>query len=72
MTALESIVEELKTLPSSKLEEAAGFIHSLKTLSIKERKATLQRLRGTMSNEDAAEMTRIIEEGCEQIDKGAW
>ena len=72
MTALESIVEGLKSLPSGKLEEAASFIHTLKARNTEERKINLKRLRGSLSDEDASELTRIIEDGCEQVDENGW
>lgn len=72
MTALESIIEELKTLPNGKLEEAASYIHILKSRSADEHKVTLKRLRGSLSDQDASELTQIIEEGCEKVDENGW
>jgi hypothetical protein len=34
--------------------------------------AALLRFAGTMSPEDAAEMARVIEEGCEGVDLSGW
>ena len=72
MSTLETIVEELRTLPPPKLAEAAGFIHHLKETSRAERLAALERSAGILSAEDGAELERIIEEGCEKIDARDW
>lgn len=65
---LEEIVEELKTLPPERLERAANYIHRLHSASRQERKVALKRAAGSLTNEEADELARIIEEGCEQID----
>jgi len=69
---LEAIVEDLKSLPPAKLEAAADFIHRLKHISDRERQAALTRTSGALSAEEADEMNRIIEEGCEKIDDSSW
>jgi hypothetical protein len=72
MSALEAVVEELKVLPPSQLAQAADFIHRLKTISQSERQTILDRTFGSLTEEEAAEMERAIEEGCEQIDERDW
>jgi DNA-directed RNA polymerase subunit F len=72
MAKLQDIVEELKTLPPEGLERVAEYIHGLHANNQKERKALLRRAAGTLSNEEADELARIIEEGCEQIDERDW
>ena len=72
MSLLEAIVEELKALPPSQLARAADFIHRLKVISQAERQAILDRTFGSLAEEEAAEMERAIEEGCEQIDEREW
>ena len=67
MSPLETIVEELKALPPSQLAQAADFIHRLKTVTQAERQAILERTFGSLTEEEAAEMERVIEEGCERI-----
>ena len=67
MVKLEDIIEELKTLPPERLEKAADYIHRLNFASQQERKAALQRTAGSLTNEEADELDRIIEEGCEQV-----
>lgn len=72
MSTLEMIVEELKTLPPSKLEEAATFIHRLREVSREDRLASLRLSASILSEADGAELERIIEENCERIDPREW
>jgi len=72
MAKLQDIVEELKTLPPERLERAAEYIHRLNFASRQERKAALKRTAGSLTNEEADELARIIEEGCEQVDERDW
>jgi hypothetical protein len=72
MSTLEMIVEELKTLPPPKLEEAASYIHRLRETTREERLAALERSTKILSDEDGAELERIIEEKCERIDPREW
>ena len=68
MSALESVTEELKSLPAAEFEEAAKFIHSLKESAKIRKKAILERTFGSTRTEDAERLAKDIEEGCEQID----
>ncbi len=72
MTRLETIVEDLKLLPSDKLELVGDFIRRLKPISQEEREAILARVFGGLSREDADAMVKAIEEGCERIDEQGW
>lgn len=72
MSTLEIIVEELKTLPPPKLEEAAGLIHGLREVARAERLAALERSAGILSDEEGAALERVIEEGCGKIDARDW
>lgn len=72
MSILEVIVEELKTLSPTKLEEAAALIHGLREKSHSERLAALRRSASILSAADGAELERAIEEGCEKIDARDW
>ena len=72
VSRLESIVEELKTLPPARLEAAADFVHRLKRISEEERQALLAQTCGSLSEEDADAMEKAIEEGCEQINEHGW
>ena len=72
MSTLETIVEDLKSLPPPKLQMAADFIQRLKGISQEERQAALARTFGCLSPEEADELERVIEEGCEQINEHGW
>jgi hypothetical protein len=72
MSSLEVIVKELKTLPPSQLAQAADFIHRLRTVTQAERQAILDRTFGSLTEEEASEMERVIEQGCEQIGEWEW
>ncbi len=72
MSTLETIVEELRTLPPPKLEEAASYIHGLREATRAERLAALERSAGILTDAEGAELERVIEEGCEKIDARDW
>lgn len=72
MGNLESILEDLKTLPPNRLEIAADYIHRLRTISDAERAAIIDRTAGSLSAEEGDELARIIKEDCEQVDERDW
>ncbi len=72
VSPLENIVEDLKSLPPPKLQMAADFIQRLKGIGQAERQAILGRTAGCLSPEEADELERVIEEGCEQINEHGW
>ena len=72
VSPLENIVEDLKTLPPARLEVAADFVHRLKRISEEERQAILIRTAGVLSPEEADELERAIEDGCESVDEHGW
>jgi len=72
VSRLEAIVEDLKSLPPAKLEAAADYVHRLKRISEEERRAILVRTAGALSAEEADELSKAIEEGCESIDESGW
>ena len=72
VSALQNIVDELKSLPPASLEVAADFVHRLKQISDEERRVILARTAGALSPEEADELNRVIEEGCENIDERGW
>ena len=72
VSPLENIVEDLKSLPPARLEVAADFVQRLKRISQEERQAILTRTAGALSPEEADELDRVIEEGCEKIDEHGW
>jgi len=72
VSPLENIVEDLKSLPPPKLKMAADYIQRLKDTSQEERQAALARTFGCLSPEEADQMEKVIEEGCEQINEHGW
>ncbi|MGH8019303.1 MAG: hypothetical protein ACREIA_13625 [Opitutaceae bacterium] len=72
MSTLEMILEELRTLPPPKLEEAASYIHRLKEAARTERLLALERTAGAWSGPEGAAIEKAIEEGCERIDPRDW
>lgn len=72
MSKLDLILEELKALPAAKLAEAASYIHHLKASSALERRAALANTAGTLTVDEADELARIIEDGCERVDAHEW
>jgi hypothetical protein len=72
MSALETIVEDLKSLPDDKVDDAAWFVHALVVDSTKARAAMLKRTATALSPEDVDEMEKAIAETCEEVDDHAW
>ena len=69
---LETIVEDLKSLPPDSQEAVADFVRRLKPVSLAEREAALARTFGCLSPEEADEMEKVIEEGCEQVNEQGY
>jgi hypothetical protein len=72
VSKLETIVEDLKTLPPDRLDSAADYIRRLKMISSAERNAILDRTAGSLTPEEGDRLARNIEEGCEKIDERDW
>lgn len=72
MSTFELIVEDLKALPPTKLEEAASLIHGLREDTRARRREALRESASILSKADGEELERIIEENCERIDRGDW
>jgi hypothetical protein len=72
VTRLEAIVEDLKSLPPERLEMVATYVRHLKPISQEDRKAALDRTFGCLSPEEADQLERAIEEGCEQVNEHGW
>jgi hypothetical protein len=68
MSTLEIVVEELKSLPPARQQQAASFIHRLKKIAATEKQAALDAAFGCMSPEEADQFQHRINEGCERID----
>lgn len=72
MTTLEVIVEELKSLPTARLEEAASYVHQLKRKARTSRSAILEKLGSLFTPEEVDQMEKTINVGCEQINERSW
>jgi len=72
MSTIEMVVEDLKMLPPHILEQAAGYIHSLKSVQGVNRETLLSRTAGALSTEEADEWEKAISEDCEKIDARDW
>ena len=55
--------------PPERLEVVGDLVHRLKRISEEQRQAIFTRTAGAFSDEEADELERVIEEGCEQIDR---
>ncbi|MGA9625966.1 MAG: hypothetical protein WBQ65_15940, partial [Bryobacteraceae bacterium] len=64
--------EDLKLLPPEKPRMAADFVRRLKGTSEEDRQTAFARTSGCLSPEEADEMERVIEEGCEQVNEHGW
>ena len=72
MSTWELIVHDLERLSETQLKEAAGIIHQLSEKSREERLAALEKTSGCLSDAEAEEWLKAIEEGCEQVDPHEW
>ena len=66
------IVQELKALPTPKLEEVAAYVHRLRESNQSDRAAILRETAGSWSAEDADLIEKAIEENCETINARDW
>ena len=69
MIKLDAVIEDLKALPPANLERAADYIHRLKLITDRERFDIIDRTSGSLTDEEADELERIIANGCEQLDE---
>ena len=69
----QQIIQELNNLPLEMQIKVRDFAYALK-ISIPKGTAGKELLQfaGIMSKEEAKEIEKIIEEGCEQIDEESW
>ena len=68
MSALETIVEKLRHLTPDKLALASNYVDGLREVTQEDRLAALNATGGCLTTEEADELERAIEEGCERID----
>jgi hypothetical protein len=68
MTAQESIIADLESLPSTALQQVADYVHQLRGRAAIDRQHAFDASFGSMPKEDADAFDRSIEEGCEQVE----
>lgn len=71
MSALETAIKELKTLPPMQQDEAAQFIHSLKATSKARKQAIIEKTYGCLTPEEATEWETAIQD-CSQPNHEGW
>lgn len=68
-----TVIEAISSLTEAQQLEVISLAKKVKpVLTREERIAGWEKLRGTLSKEDAEEMMAIIEEGCGQINHASW
>ena len=72
MSALETVVAELKTLSPKKFAAAADYVHQLKESAAPARRLALERACGSLTADEADAMAAAINENCERIDASQW
>ncbi len=72
MSTLEIILEDLRSLPTPKLEEAADYIHRLRQASVADRVAILRETSGAIRPEEADAIEKAINEDCGEVDARDW
>ena len=68
MSAMETIVEDLKCLSNERVQEAVAFVHHLKESSVEQRRRAFRETFGCMTSQEADDFQRVIDEGCERIE----
>ena len=68
MTAQETIMAVLESLPSTALQSVADFVHQIRQSATADRQAAFEASFGCMTKDEADAFDRVIEEGCERIE----
>ena len=67
------LLKQIDQLPSNLQEQVLSFVKNLKSATPQGTPGReLLRFAGTISDEDAQDMMKAIEEGCERIDYNEW
>lgn len=67
------LIEDLNNLPFDSQKKVQEFAHALLlTQSRGKSGKEMMKFSGTFSNDDAGELKRIIESGCEKVDLNEW
>lgn len=68
MSSLELAVATLRSLPEAFQGQAVEFIHKLHAATREERREALRKTAGCLTDEEADNMKRAIEESFERVD----
>ena len=69
MTNRELLIQKLEVAPDDIVQKMLNFLNQMQP----DRNIhPLDQIIGTISDEDAAEMQRVIREDCRQVDKDEW
>lgn len=71
MSVLEIAIEELRTLPSTQLDEAVKFIHALRASATVQKDAVLEATFGCLNKEDADKWEAAVNE-CGSTEREDW
>lgn len=72
MTVLDSIVEDLRTLPASELVKVAAYVHGLNPRSREERLAALRDSAACLTSEEWETFEKAVREEGERVDAHDW
>ena len=73
MEIKKKLIEDLKKMPFDSQKKVQEFAHALLITQSKGRSGKeMMKFSGTLSNDDAGELKRIIENGCEKVDLNEW
>lgn len=72
MTAIESSLRDLETLPASKLVEVANYVSRCNPKRREERLTALKATAGCLVGEDGEAFERAVREEADRIDADAW
>lgn len=68
MTVIESIVRDLRELPTPRLVEVASFVHRLNPVSEERRRAALEATAGCLTGEDGEDFERAVRAEADRVD----
>jgi len=72
VSTLETIVEDLKALPTPQLAQVADYVHRLREAGRDQRNAAIARSALILTEAESTELDHIIREGCETINARDW
>jgi len=68
MTAQETIMADVESLPTTALQRVADFVHQLRQRATADRQAAFDASFGCMTKDEADAFDRVIEDDCERIE----